>query len=290
MTSPADILLCADLDRTILPNGSQPESPRARPLLRALAARPEVSLAYVTGRHRALIEAAIAQYRIPVPDYAIGDVGTTIYRIRDGAWEAWDRWAQEIAPDWQGRTQADLARLLDGLDGLELQEAEKQNVHKLSYYAPEDTDREALGAEVRARLDAEGVRASIIWSIDEAEHTGLLDVLPKSATKVHAVRFLMEELGFPIERTVFAGDSGNDLPALTSDLQAVLVRNARDDVRAEAVEQAESEGLSGRLYLARGDFLGMNGHYTAGVLEGVAHYLPEVASWLAAARHEPVSD
>ena len=39
------ILICTDLDRTLLPNGSQPESPLARPRFRALAARPEVSIA-----------------------------------------------------------------------------------------------------------------------------------------------------------------------------------------------------------------------------------------------------
>ncbi len=30
-----------------------------------------------------------------------------------------------------------------------------------------------------------------------------------------------------------------------------------------------------RLYLPRGNFLGMNGNYTAGVLEGLSHFFPE---------------
>ena len=38
-----NILLCSDLDRTLIPNGTQPESPQARPLLRSLAARPELT-------------------------------------------------------------------------------------------------------------------------------------------------------------------------------------------------------------------------------------------------------
>lgn len=61
----------------------------------------------------------------------------------------------------------------------------------------------------------------------------------------------------------FSGDSGNDPPALTSGLQAVLVRNARDEVRQEAVASLGKQGLADRLYLAGGNFHGMNGNYAA---------------------------
>ena len=54
------LLICTDLDRTLLPNGVQPESPGARRRFAALASRPEVTLVYVTGRHRALVEQAIS--------------------------------------------------------------------------------------------------------------------------------------------------------------------------------------------------------------------------------------
>jgi hydroxymethylpyrimidine pyrophosphatase-like HAD family hydrolase len=76
------ILLATDLDRTLLPNGEATESPGARAAFARVAARPEVALAYVTGRHRALVEDAIAEYVLPRPDYVIGDVGTTIIRCR----------------------------------------------------------------------------------------------------------------------------------------------------------------------------------------------------------------
>ena len=38
------LLLCTDLDRTLIPNGREPESPEARPWFRRLAAEPEVAL------------------------------------------------------------------------------------------------------------------------------------------------------------------------------------------------------------------------------------------------------
>ena len=48
----------------------------------------------------------------------------------------------------------------------------------------------------------------------------------------------MGEHGFPRERTVFAGDSGNDLDVLASAIPSVLVANADPGVRAEARRRA----------------------------------------------------
>lgn len=279
-------LLCCDLDRTVLPNGRQPESPQARTLFRQLAARTELILAYVSGRHERLLRQAITEYGIPVPGYAIGDVGTTIYQVSGGEWRRWQAWEARIAPDWNGASRRDLAALFADLSELTLQEDSKQNRFKLSYYTPEQVSRQALLGEMEARLARCGVRASLIWSVDEQAEVGLLDVLPASATKLHAVRFLMERCAIAETDTVFAGDSGNDLPVLTSGLQSVLVRNAHPDVREEAQLTASRRGFAQRLYLARGGFLGMNGNYTAGVLEGVAHFLPPLASWLEARARE----
>ncbi len=33
------------------------------------------------------------------------------------------------------------------------------------------------------------------------------------------------------------------------------------------------------LYLAQGDFFGMNGNYTSGVLEGLVRFFPETERW-----------
>lgn len=281
-----NILLCSDLDRTILPNGRQEESPLARPLLRALADHPEVTLIYVSGRHKELLLEAIREYNIPMPDYAIGDVGTTIYEINGGRWDLWGAWHREIAPDWQGKTSVDLAGLFVDIKNLQLQEPEKQNLFKLSYYTPGHIDKNTLLKNMQSRLDNQSLRAGLIWSVDEMADTGLLDVLPGSANKLHAIRFLMQHKGFNEQNTVFAGDSGNDLDVLASGLQSVLVRNAGDEVRNEALSKINETGIPGRLYCARGNFLGMNGNYAAGVLEGLAHFIPVTRKWLRAALND----
>jgi sucrose-6F-phosphate phosphohydrolase len=268
-------LLCTDLDRTLIPNGLQPESPAARELLNQLVDREESTLAYVTGRHLALIEQAIADFDLPQPDFVIADVGTTIYRIDSSGWRQWDEWESQIAPDWQGLKHEDVYRLLSVFPALQLQEQEKQNRYKLSFYIPLETDAQELINKMDTRLKHAAIKANLIWSIDEAKGSGLLDVLPASANKLHAIRFLMKQNGFNLENTVFAGDSGNDLDVLLSDIPSVLVANAGTEVRSQT-----AKANTAAFYVAKGGYMGMNGNYSAGILEGVAHYLPDVDAWL----------
>ena len=120
------LFLCTDLDRTALPNGPQPESPRARSLFARLASRDGVTLAYVTGRHRKLVERAIANYGLPQPAFAITDVGTKIHAREDGVWHLWPDWEDEIDRDWAGYDHAGISQLFRDLKPLRLQElAEK---------------------------------------------------------------------------------------------------------------------------------------------------------------------
>jgi HAD superfamily hydrolase (TIGR01484 family) len=239
-----------------------------------------VTLAYVTGRDRKLVSEAITRYCLPQPDYVIGDVGTTIYEVLSEGWRPWVEWLQEIAPDWAGMGHSDIRKLLLDVTELRPQEPEKQNLHKSSYYVPLHADTGVLSQQIRRRLEASGIRVSLVWSIDEPRRTGLLDVLPASAGKKHAVSFLMRHKGFSLANTVFAGDSGNDLPVLVSEIPAVLVANASAEVCRAAMDQAAECGHADALYIAKGGFMDMNGNYTAGVLEGVVHYQPEVRSWL----------
>jgi sucrose-6-phosphatase len=274
------ILLCTDLDRTLLPNGIEPESPCAREFFAHLVARPEVTLAYVSGRHRELIIDAIPEYSLPMPNWVVGDVGTTIYRINSNEWQPWHDWEQNIAVDWLSLTSYDLRPLFTDLVDLRLQEEAKQNRYKLSYYLPLQTDLEALKLEMEQRLHIKNLASSLIYSTDESAKAGLLDVLPMRATKRHAIGFLMHKQSFDFQNTVFAGDSGNDLPVLVSDIKSVLVANSTEDVARQAQAISIKNGTEAALYLARGDFMGMNGNYSAGILEGVAHYLPYTCLWM----------
>lgn len=275
------LLICTDLDRTLIPNGTQPESRCALQHFSTLAARPEVSLAYVSGRHRDLIKQAITIHGLPIPDYVIGDVGTTLYQV--GAQQAWHHlsaWEDEIAQDWAGLSHAELKAQLHGIPDLRPQGYTKQNKFKLSYYVPLQCDQVALSTLIQKRLTAIGANVRLIWSTDEPQDIGLLDILPKRASKYHAVAALMHLQGFDNSNTIFSGDSGNDLEILVSVIPGVLVANSQPDVQTLARKLAVENGQSEQLYIAQGGFMGMNGNYSAGILEGIAHYYPQTLPWM----------
>ena len=170
--------------------------------------------------------------------------------------------------------------MLSKLPELTLQEQSKQNNFKLSYYLPLKADREKLFKAVENQLTQLGVEASLIWSIDEPEQIGLLDVLPRNATKLHAIEFLQKHLGYEHQEVLFAGDSGNDLPVLVSPIRSVLVANADPEIIQQALQLAAQNGCSESLYLARENFFPSGGNYSAGVLQGVAFFAPHIGDKL----------
>jgi len=270
------LLLCTDMDRTIIPNGRQPEHPDARAQFRNLCSLPEVVLTYVTGRHFHLMQEAIERYNLPEPAYAITDVGTRIYEKINNNWIEICQWQEQIAKDWRGQTHGQLQRELSGLAELKLQEGSKQNEYKLSYYLPLDADYDMISQQVEQLLTRLGVAASLIMSIDEPERVGLLDILPKNATKLHAIEFLQRYLGFGLEETIFCGDSGNDLPVLASPIRSILVANAEQDIKTQALELTEKNRYTESLYLADQQSSALGGNYSAGVLQGIAYYAPGI--------------
>ncbi|KAA9132608.1 HAD-IIB family hydrolase [Marinihelvus fidelis] len=278
--SACQLLVCTDLDRTLIPNGPQPESPGARELFARLAGHAAVRLAYVSGRDPDRVHEAIAEFDLPPPDFIIADVGTTLIEAgEDGTWRDHTAWSSAISGDWNGHGGDDLHQWLADVDGLRRQEPDRQAAHKLSYYAPlEPGDRVE---QVRRRLDERGVRARVVWSVDEIRQLGLVDVLPASASKYHAIRALMNEQSLALDDTVFCGDSGNDMEVLVSEIPAVLVANAAPEIMTQAREASAAAGHGERLYIAMGGFMGMNGCYAAGMLEGICHFHPVARGWLA---------
>ena len=109
---------------------------------------------------------------------------------------------------------------------------------------------------------------------------GLLDILPASANKKHAIEFIMKEFDFSLTETIFAGDSGNDISVMASPIQSIVVANATDSVKSLALKQAKLNGQDNSLYIAHGDYAGMNGNYGAGILEGIVHYMPDASQWI----------
>ncbi|HMA98780.1 MAG TPA: HAD-IIB family hydrolase [Wenzhouxiangella sp.] len=277
--SQARYLLCSDLDRTVIPNGPQAESPGARKALRRLIENRAICVVYVTGRDQILVKEAIHRFDLPWPDAVIGDVGTQIWSTFDQDWSRWSQWEDLIRMDFSQDTRAAAQRLAARVANLEMQSNDRQTEYKLSYFCPMSC-LERAKKELENLFSRQQLPVSVIASLDETSDQGLVDILPDRATKQGAIEMVMSAWGFNHWSTVCAGDSGNDLPFLTSALQSVLVANATDAVREQALAMAQARGQIDNLYLARGGLYGMNGCYAAGVVEGFLHYIPQAQEWL----------
>ena len=262
-------ILATDLDRTLLPNGQWEADSDAIDLFNELTKQHDVVVVYVTGRNLNLTENAIRKYGVRYPDVLCGDVGTSIREYKNGEWrfdEGWVAHVKRASPGWA----ADAIRAaLVGIEGIREQESEHLNQFKQSYYvdhARKDEVLRQVDERVKGRFDE-----VIIYSFDSKDGKGLLDLLPDSATKLTALEYVAREIGAKNEEVVFCGDSGNDIFPLTADFSGVLVKNA-DDQLVGNVKKALDENPSLRVYFAKGDFRGLSGYYTSGVIEGAYHY------------------
>ncbi len=145
---------------------------------------------------------------MPAPELIIGAAGSEIAEPASlGA-----AWASHMAPGWD---RAEIERLLAGVDGLVAQDSAGQGAYKVSWVAD-------VTAVKRARrvLDEAALRVNLVHS-----HGRFLDVMPRGVDKGSAVRFAAQRLGIRLERTIVAGDSGNDEAMLLCGARPVLVAN-----------------------------------------------------------------
>ena len=264
-------LLCSDLDRTLLPNGKE-ENDNVLPKFFEIIKKHNICLAYVSGRSLKLLKSAISEYEIELPDFFIGDVGTTIYKKVDGELVFYDKWSEKIRTETPGWNFEELREIGKEVERLELQEAENLNEFKVSFYVsvPESIDDLASLLENRIVRDR-GITAKIISSIDPIRGVGLIDIVPQGATKQTAIEFVRQESGIDTSKVIFCGDSGNDLLAFLKGYKGILVKNGSYKVRKEIKEKLPEERIKETIYFAEGRDP-LNGNYASGILEGMLYW------------------
>lgn len=254
-------VLATDLDGTLIPlDGDAHHRADLKVLGRELKAH-GVTLVFVTGRHFDSVVNAIEQFQLPNPDWIICDVGTSIFESGGtgefrpiGAYEEHLQQVISVMPV------GGLREILKPIQGLRLQEEEKQGRFKLSYYA-DAVELDRLVDQLRLELDRTVAPFSIIHSVDPFNGDGLIDLVPKGASKAHALEWWCAHARSSTDSIVFAGDSGNDLAALTAGHRAIVVANAEHEVVQTVHDGHRQAGWKNRLYLAQGKA-------TSGVLEG----------------------
>lgn len=277
------IHLFTDMDRTVIANGVQPESEKAAALFTAFCAQDQVTLVYVSGRHLDSVRHAMDKYQLPRPDFIVCDVGTRIYspeidaHARHNAWILHPQWDARLKSNWSYEALLRSSRSLAAAQNWPLQEVEKQSSLKISFY----TQAVLLPGQLeRFRRALSQFHCQVVWSVDERNRIGLLDVLPENADKRQAIEFLAHQVAHvDLGDAVFAGDSDNDAAVLTGPMRGIVVANADESFKRRMLTKARENGYGDSVYVAKGGFLQMNGCYRAGVLEGIAHYYPSWRGW-----------
>lgn len=257
-------VLATDLDGTFLPLPDNAGNLDALEAFRFARAQHRLGLVFATGRHFESVLDALHQFDLPIPDWIICDVGTSILRANGPTFERYAPFEHRLADQTRGTHRAEVESLLAPLDGLSLQDPEHQQRFKISYLSPPAL-AESLAALANQRLQDACLPFACLASLDPFHGTGLLDVLPVGASKAAALVWLSTHANFSPDEIVFAGDSGNDLPALTCGFRAILVANATPDLANRAQRDLADRGLSERLFLA-------SLPATSGVLQGCRHF------------------
>ncbi|VAW32252.1 hypothetical protein MNBD_CPR01-435 [hydrothermal vent metagenome] len=266
------ILIATDLDRTLLPDGPYPDDKSIDNLFVALS-NTQYILAYVTGRNLSLVQDAQKKYDIPTPDYLIAEVGTKIFHKEENTLVPdilWTSYIRAHEPRWNRN---DITDAIGTAHDITMQEDWKQNEFKISYYLPKSSDKNIALRHIHKSLEHIGITSDVLYSFDPLKNNiGLIDILPKTATKATALEFIRERAHLAKDEVVYCGDSGNDILPLTNGYRAILVKNAPENVQKDASKRLEKLGIpKEKLYIAHGDH-GQNGNYASGIIEGLRHF------------------
>lgn len=243
----AEWVIILDLDRTLIGDRDAIQDLVAW----VKARRRRLVFGVVTGRKLESALWVLQDWGVGTPDVSISSVGSEIHYGPDWTHDA--GWERHILRDWR---RDEIARRMETVPGLRLQAVRKLGPTKLSYHV---SPGRFAGLEKVHQILREGhLRARVIYS-----QSRYLDFLPVRASKGQAVRYLAYKWGFPMDRCVAAGDSGNDLDMLTGGCLGIVVANHSPELAC----------LRGRenVYFAERPFSG-------GVAEGLVHFgiQPEV--------------
>ncbi|GIX01023.1 MAG: sucrose-phosphate synthase [Pirellulaceae bacterium] len=235
-----DRLIMTDLDNTLV--GDDESLHRFVDLIRA---NKHVGFGIATGRCLDSALELIQQLDLPRPDVLSTDAGTQLHYGESLTPDL--SWRKAIGHAWKPDQ---IREVLSGVEGVYPQDESHQSEFKISYtYDPECYPGLA---KVKKILREAGLRAKVITSLGM-----YLDVIPVRGGSDLAIRHLLWKWGFPAERVLVAGDSGNDAGMLLGRTLGVVVANYSPEL--------DKLRKRPRIYFAQA------GH-AAGILEGIDYY------------------
>lgn len=207
LNSPPSVILATDLDGTFL-GGSDGQKTEFYQYIQEN--RDRLLLVFVTGRELDITFPLYDEPNFPIPDYIIGDIGTTIVEGKTGkpiaSLEDW------VAKTWNNSNQK-VKELLIGEPGIKLQNVTTK--YRVSYhYQPEKLQSSTLDKIVEAGYD-------YILSSDR-----YFDVMPKGISKGPTLLKFIEYMKLDPNNVIVCGDTLNDLSMFETGLKAVAMGNS----------------------------------------------------------------
>lgn len=225
------MLLATDLDGTFLAGNTQSRLK----LYQLIAAHPDITLVFVTGRGLESVLPLLSDPTIPQPHYIISDVGCTL--VEGESLESVQPLQAQIDKRWPGERVVEQA--VAAIPGLIRQDVPQ--ARRCSYFCEQDAVSQQLG-DVVAQLDCD-----LLFSAGR-----YLDILPRGINKGVTLAALVEHLKIDRERVIVAGDTLNDLSMYEQDFVGVCVGHSETGL-LEATEgrarvfHADAPGCGGIL-------------------------------------------
>lgn len=236
-----DRLIIADIDNTL--TGDDEAMHEFFELLRNAA--DHVGFGIATGRRYEEVVALMKEYSIPQPEVLITSVGTEIYYGKNNTLDT--SWRKHIDFRWEPEK---IRETFAGLDGFYLQEAHEQSAFKVSFEVDFSIAPNLAG--IKRILRENGIKAKAIVSLGM-----FLDIIPSRAGSGLSIRHMAFKWGFPLERILIAGDSGNDEEMLSGNTLGVVVGNYSREL--------EKLRRYPRVYFAEAA-------HARGIIEGIHYY------------------
>ncbi len=235
-----DRLIITDLDNTLTGDDQALQA-----LVELINQHDHIGFGIATGRRLDSVMSFVGELGLPRPDLIGTDCGTQLHY---GEGLVPDRsWQRQIGYAWQPD---EIRKVLDELPGLFPQGDEKQSDYKVSYQI--DAKEAPSTTKIKKTLREAGLRAKVIMS-----HGMYLDVIPVRGGSDLSMRHVLWKWGFPPERVLVAGDSGNDAGMLLGGTLGVVVAN-----HSKELNRLRNRP---RIYFAKSS-------HAAGILEGIEYY------------------
>lgn len=234
----AEFVLATDLDGTFV-GGSEADRDALYHLVRTH--REKMLLIFLTGRSVDATLPILGDQLIPSPDILVADVGATVVDGR--TLEIIHELQTKILEKWPGEQY--IIDQLDGFEQLERQPVPQSN--RVSYYVNESGLTDELKAVV-SEMQCDSV-------FSDGKY---LDILPVGVSKGDTLELIADALSLSPGQILSAGDTLNDYKLLTCSARAVIVGNAKDDLKQRIPE-------SDRVFHATKNGAG-------GILEALSHF------------------